>query len=192
MSRNFLIFSILMCLIDLKRRKLMKFGKIALYFGLLITACMLTSSCCILGGVCKTPKPDGNSTDTGSEILRALDVRILSRSMGYALGSPFDMKMRITNKSDEEIELEFPEGYVFDFYIYQKNELVYRYSEDERYPTGLKEIALAPGESRDFGGIWLCKDNDGVWVRGGRYEMIGIINTDPPVLSNILQFGLAD
>ncbi len=170
----------------------MKYGQTVLYIGILIAVCMLASSCCILGGVCKTSKTDISGFDTGSEILRALDVRILSRSMGYALGSPFDMKMRVTNKSDDEIILEFPEGYVFDFYIFQKNELVYRYSEDERYPTGLREFKLAPGESKDFGGIWLCKDNNGVWVRGGRYEMIGIINTDPPVLSNILQFGLTD
>ncbi len=126
------------------------------------------------------------------ETLVNLDLKILSRSMGYALGSPFDMKMRLTNNSDKMVELKFPNGHAFDFFIYQKDELVYRFSEDDKYPTGLKEMKLMPGESKELGGIWPCKDRNGVWVRGGRYQLIGMINSNPSIISNILNFGLAD
>ena len=123
---------------------------------------------------------------------QSLQLRILSRSMGYALGSPFDMKMRLTNSSGETIVLEFPEGRAFDFFVYQKDNLIYRYSEDTSYPTGLHRVVLQPGESKEFGGIWLCRDRNGKWVRGGRYQLIGMVNTDPPIISDVLLFGLAD
>ncbi|GEM_PF-3070839 len=131
-------------------------------------------------------------TSRNSSSLEELDLKILSKTMGYALGSPFDMKMRLTNKGGKTIELHFPNGYAYDFFIYQKNELIYRFSEDENYPTGLKKIELAPEDSIVLGGIWLCKDRNGDWVRGGRYQLIGVINTDPPIISDILPFGLTD
>lgn len=154
---------------------------------------LANSACCLLGGnyCSKLPPPEAaDGSDTGA--LESLEIEILSKTMGYALGSPFDMKMRLTNNSDEAIELAFPDGRAFDFLVYQKDELIYRYSEDERYPTGLKEIVLEPGESKDYGGIWLCKDRDGVWVRGGRYQLVGLINADPPIMSEPLLFGLTD
>jgi len=151
------------------------------------------SGCGVVGGYCGREQfsVENNSSGEGS-ITEALELKILSRSMGYALGSPFDMEMRLTNNTDKPLKLKFPDGGAFDFFIYQKSELVYRYSEDEHYPTGLKELELKPGESKEFGGVWPCKDRQGKWVRGGRYQLIGIINATPPIISNILMFGLAD
>ena len=160
---------------------------------LIIVIALFISGCCLTSGnSCKRAEILDEPGVLNNSALEGFELEILSKTMGYALGSPFDMKMRLTNNTDKVIELKFPDGRAFDFFIYQKNQLIYRFSEDERYPTGLKEIRLFPGQSKDLGGIWLCKDRNGIWVRGGRYQLIGIINSTPPIISDILLFGLTD
>ncbi|MBD3168023.1 MAG: hypothetical protein GF307_00975 [candidate division Zixibacteria bacterium] len=141
---------------------------------------------------CASHQKGGSADEKSNAWDQSLELKILSRSTGYAMGSPFDMKMSLTNISSDTIKLQFAKTGAFDFFIYRKNELVYRYSEDGNYPTGLKSLTLAPGESKILGGIWNSRTRMGHWVRGGRYKMIGIVNTDPLIISDILEFGLHD
>jgi hypothetical protein len=166
-------------------------GVFAILLFILISAVSLNCSVFKKGGGAIDSHYNGRPS-IDDRTYHSLELQLLTKPMGYALGGPVDMKMRLTNNSDRDIRLDFPDDRAFDFFIYQKDELVYRYSEDDDYPTGLEQIILEPGRHIDLGGLWLTKDRNGVYVRGGRYHMIGVINTRPLIISNMIMFGLTD
>lgn len=129
--------------------------------------------------------------DTGMELLGKLDAKMLTEETGYALGSPVELKMEIKNISEEVINLKFPTNQRYDFFIFKKGDLVWRWSYDKPFEEVHGSVELRSGESLAFTETWDTAKLEEKHP-GGEYQLVGVLTTAFPIATNFIAIGLAD
>jgi hypothetical protein len=129
--------------------------------------------------------------DTGMELLGKLEAKMLTAETGYALGSPVELKMEIKNISPEIVNLKFPTNQRYDFFIFKKGDLVWRWSYDKPFEETPVDVELDSGESLAFTEIWDTAKLEEQHP-GGEYQVVGVLTTAFPIATNFVEIGLGD
>lgn len=135
--------------------------------------------------------PEEEKLGPGMELLGKLEAKMLTEETGYALGSPVELKMEVKNISAEVVNLDFPTNQRYDFFIFKKGDLVWRWSYDKPFEEMPVEVNLASGESLVFSEPWetaqLPEEHP-----GGEYQLVGVLTAEFPIATNFVVIGLAD
>lgn len=129
--------------------------------------------------------------DAGMELLGKLEAKMLTVETGYPLGSPVDLKMEIKNISGQVVDLEFPTQQRYDFFVFKKGDLVWRWSYDKPFEETAAGVKLASGESLVFDEIWDTAESPEEHP-GGEYQVVGVLTASFPIATNFVEIGLAD
>ncbi|HLE24120.1 MAG TPA: BsuPI-related putative proteinase inhibitor [Thermodesulfobacteriota bacterium] len=113
-----------------------------------------------------------------------LKVELNLNKPSYKLKEPTIMILTVTNKSKETCRYSFRSSQVYDFVVKEDNKEIWRWSADEVFAQVITELTLAPGKSESFEEIWEQVDNEGKNVRAGKYQVIGILATQPERISH--------
>ncbi len=87
-------------------------------------------------------------------------------------GDGVKLVFSLTNVSDRELKLTFGSGMRYDFAVYDdRNEEIYRWSNDKIFTQALIETKLKQAESMEFEEEWNRIDNHGERVPDGAYAV---------------------
>lgn len=152
--------------------------------ALLLLIALLTASC-------KKKAPEAERMEAGMELLGKLEAKMLTAEGGYAIGTPVELKMEVKNISEEGVSLQFPTQQRYDFFIYKKGNLVWRWSYNKPFEETPVTVELPARESLVFSETWDTTELGG-GMPGGTYQVVGVLTTVFPIATNFIEIGLAD
>ena len=125
-------------------------------------------------GCATSPAPESGA-DEG--LLPSLTVTTASGAVTFNL--------QVTNVSDAPIELVFPDGQSAEFVVRRNGEEIWRWSDGQMFTQAVRQITLAPGESRSYSGEW--RPGGGTT---GQFVAVGTLTASGRRVEQAVQFGL--
>ncbi|MFQ5824746.1 MAG: BsuPI-related putative proteinase inhibitor [bacterium] len=107
-----------------------------------------------------------------------LDLKLELSRDEINIGEKVDLKLLITNSSDNPLTLQFSTGQIFDFYAAQTinkegsdENVIWNWAHDKVFTEALWELVLEAGETKSYQVTWDGHNNTGKLVHG--YFIIG-------------------
>ncbi|HVL81700.1 MAG TPA: BsuPI-related putative proteinase inhibitor [Actinomycetota bacterium] len=99
-------------------------------------------------------------------------------------GEQVRITLSVCNPSDRPVEAAFAHGQRHDFEARRQGDdrPVWRWGAQRSFAQAVGRERWGPGECRDFTGEWSGDGDDGR-PRSGRYLIVGVLTTDPPLRS---------
>ncbi|MDR7483581.1 MAG: BsuPI-related putative proteinase inhibitor [Armatimonadota bacterium] len=89
----------------------------------------------------------------------------------FARGEPVSIFLRVVNSAASPVAVTFPSSQQFDLIVRQRGALIWQWSHDKAFLQVIREVPLAPGETRTFSGTWDQRDLQGRQVDPGTYDV---------------------
>ena len=89
----------------------------------------------------------------------------------YSLGEDVEMLYKVTNLTDQDVMFGFPHSPEWNFWVEKDGEHIWQAV--EAWWTIPTSFILASGEYKEYPYIWDMKDNNGILVNLGQYDVIG-------------------
>ena len=114
----------------------------------------------------------------------ALDVQVVEVPGGHKF------VLNVFNTSDKLLPFAFTSGQTYDFAIVDTltGQEVWRWSRRMFFTQVLRKEAIRPSKNWTFEVTWNNRDNDLNPVEPGKYAVVGIVSTQPPIESNSVTF----
>jgi hypothetical protein len=114
----------------------------------------------------------------------ALDVQVTQVSGGHKF------VLNVFNTSDKLLPFDFTSGQTYDFAVIDTltGQEVWRWSRRMFFTQVLRKEAIRPNKNWTFEVTWNDRDNDLNPVEPGKYAVVGIVATQPPIESNSVTF----
>ena len=114
----------------------------------------------------------------------ALDVQVVEVPGGHKF------VLNVFNTSDKLLPFDFTSGQTYDFAVIDSltGQEVWRWSRRMFFTQVLRKEAIRPSKNWTFEVTWNNRDNDLNPVEPGKYAVVGIVSTQPPIESNSVTF----
>lgn len=105
-------------------------------------------------------------------------------------GGKVKFVLRVQNKHDKIVPLNFGNDQSYDFIITSDSSAppVWRWSANHYFSKVRRSLALRPGESFEYSAEWNGQDLDHQPVPAGKYQVIGILTTNPELRTTPKEF----
>lgn len=114
----------------------------------------------------------------------ALDVQVVEVSGGHKF------VLTVINISDKLLPFDFTSGQTYDYAVVDvlTGQEVWRWSRRMFFTQVLRKESIRPNKNWTFEITWNHRDNDLNPVEPGKYAVVGIVTTQPPIESNSVTF----
>jgi uncharacterized protein (DUF58 family) len=129
----------------------------------LIAACLLLLA--LVGGAAP-PRAERTAGD--------LRVELSTGSAAHAAGAPVQMNLRVSNLAASPVVLTASSAQEYDFFVRQRGALIWQWSHDRAFAQVVREMTLAPGQTRSYSAAWDQRDLQGRRVEAGNYEVSAV------------------
>ncbi|MBM3471071.1 MAG: hypothetical protein FJX73_09825 [Armatimonadetes bacterium] len=129
----------------------------------LIAACLLLLA--LVGGAAP-PRAERTAGD--------LRVELTIGSAAYAPGATVQVTLRVTNLAALPAVLTASSAQEYDFFARQRSALIWQWSHDRAFAQVVREMTLAPGQTRTYTASWDQRDLQGRRVEAGAYEVSAV------------------
>jgi hypothetical protein len=101
--------------------------------------------------------------------------------------------LRVQNKQDKMIPLNFDTDQSFDFLVASESstEPIWQWSKTHSFAKVKRSVGLLPGESKEFTAEWDAQDSERRFLPAGKYQVVGILTSKPEVRTPPATFTLA-
>ena len=135
----------------------------------------------------KPPEQKAKQVDNVAKISDdnpALDVQVVDVPGGHKF------VLNVFNTSDKLLPFDFTSGQTYDFAVIDTltGQEVWRWSRCMFFTQVLRKEAIRPNKNWTFEVTWNNRDNDLNPVEPGKYAVVGIVATKPPIESNSVTF----
>ncbi|MDR7543961.1 MAG: BsuPI-related putative proteinase inhibitor [Armatimonadota bacterium] len=89
-------------------------------------------------------------------------------------GEPVAVILRVTNTAGVAVTVTFG-GQLYDVIVQQRGALVWQWSHDKGFAQVVRNLELAPGQTRSYHVTWDQRDLQGRPVEPGTYEISGVL-----------------
>lgn len=121
-----------------------------------------------------SPEPQ-QTPSTQAEIREGVMLRLAADPDALVAGGAIDFSLTVTNNSDDELVLDFPDGQRFDFEVSEGGTPLWRWATDMFFPQMLGRERVPAGDSL----VWSVTLGTG--VPAGHYTARGTMTTNSPV-----------
>jgi hypothetical protein len=127
-------------------------------------------------------EPAMTATPTGP-----LAFTLAARPERPAPGTPVEFRMTLRNQGDVAVDLLFMSGQSYDITIATADGTeVWRWAVGRMFTQSIREVTLAPGETREYTATWEGRDNDGNVPPPGEYRATAVLTADPRLQSSVV------
>jgi hypothetical protein len=132
------------------------------------------------------PRPGVDNVAKISEENPALDVQATEVTGGHKF------VLNVFNISDKLLPFDFTSGQSYDFVVVNTvtGQEVWRWSRRMFFTQVLRKEAIRPNRNWTFEATWNHRDNDLNPAEPGKYSVVGIITTQPPIESDPVTFDI--
>jgi hypothetical protein len=95
----------------------------------------------------------------------------------YKTKEPVAMTLTVVNQDSVPFSATLPNSQIFDFYLYQADKIVWRWSEGRVFMQVLGTLTLEPGVPHTYTAKFDQKLGSGDWLSPGKYTLVGILKT---------------
>lgn len=128
---------------------------------------------------------DPASSRTGVETLEAT---VDAPDEPVPPGGEARFTLRVCNPSDEDVDVFFNDAQRYDFQVSHGEERVWTWSAGQAFAQVASTERWAPGVCRTWSETWSGRDDDDRPVAPGRYEVVGMLASDPELPSSSAEF----
>jgi len=123
--------------------------------------------------------------DVSKKIDTTVSLSLELENTVYSLGEPVLMSFAVINESpNEPARLSFSSAQRYDFIVQRDGKEIWRWSRGRVFAMLAAEIPIEPGESLTFTESWDQRDNQKGFILPGKYEILGMLNTYPEIVSS--------
>jgi hypothetical protein len=115
-----------------------------------------------------------------------LELLLKTDKQSYSPKEPILIQLIVTNKTNKVFRSTFSSTQKYDFVVRKEKEEIWRWSKDKVFAMVLTEFKLQPQESVTYQDRWTQQDEEGRTIPAGEYEIIGILKTQPEIISPTL------
>src|SRR5688572_29093610 len=138
------------------------------------------SSCSFRSGDGALPGTDdddeiiGGATFTTTLTLRDSSGTATTR---FVMGEPIHFDLEVLNRTSREVNLQFPDGQIYDIYVLASNssQVLWRWAEDKSFPQLVTQLSFPPDSSKLYAVGWNAALGDGTQLPAGSYRARGVI-----------------
>lgn len=116
----------------------------------------------------------GAAPPRAERIAGDLRVELSIGSAAHAAGAPVQISMRVTNLASSPVLLTASSAQEHDFFVRQRGALIWQWSHDRAFAQVIRDMTLAPGQTRSFSVAWDQRDLQGRRVDAGTYEVSAV------------------
>lgn len=116
---------------------------------------------------------------SSQEGARALEADVDGPDDPVPPGGEARFTLRVCNPSDETVEVFFGDAQRYDFHVSRGGERVWTWSEGRAFAQVASTQRWAAGACRTWTETWSGEDDAGRPVSPGRYEVVGLLASDP-------------
>lgn len=133
----------------------------------------------------ETRGSDGSAAGTGAdrassrEGAEALEATVDAPDEPVPPGEEARFTLRVCNPSDEDVDVAFDDAQRYDFLVSQGEERVWTWSSGRAFAQVASSERWDAGACRTWTEAWSGRDDDGRPVSPGRYEVVGLLASDP-------------
>ncbi len=131
-------------------------------YGLIVAGLLLLA----MAGGAAPPRAERTAGD--------IRVELSTGSAAHAPGAPVQMNLRTTNVTASPAVLTAFSAQEYDFFVRQRGALVWQWSHDKAFAQVVREMTLAPGQTRSYSAAWDQRDLQGRRVEAGTYEVSAV------------------
>ena len=113
-----------------------------------------------------------------------LELLLKTDKQSYSPKEPILIQLIVTNKMSKVFKSTFASAQRYDFVVRKEKEEIWRWSEDKMFAMVLTEFILPPQQSVTYQERWTQQDEEGRTIPAGKYEIIGILKTQPEIISS--------
>lgn len=114
-----------------------------------------------------------------------LELLLKTDKQSYSLREPVIIQLTVTNRANKVFKSTFSSAQRYDFVVKKEGKETWRWSRDKVFAMMLTEFILQPQQSVIYQESWTPeKDEEGSVVPPGKYEIIGILKTQPEIISS--------
>jgi hypothetical protein len=126
----------------------------------------------------KTTAPDGlaGKAPEGLELSLHFGDGAGGETAAVSRGKPITLRLVLRNGGTAAHRLQYSSARTYDVTVLGAGgRELWRWSHGRMFAQMVSDVALGPGESREFRATWDQRTNDGAAVPPGRYEAVGSI-----------------
>jgi len=116
----------------------------------------------------------GGSAPRASRVVGDLRLDLEVARSVFRPGEPVSVSLRVTNTAPAAVTVTFG-GQQYDIIVRQRGALVWQWSHDKGFAQVVRQVELAPGETRSYHVVWDQRDLQGRLVEPGTYEVTGVL-----------------
>jgi len=139
----------------------------AISFSFLLSGCVLIS----------TNSPKENITMP--KMFDSIELTVQTDKTTYHFKEPVTLNLTVTNKGTEPKNIIFSSPHIYDFVLKKEGKEVWRWSNGKMFASMLFSMTFEPNKPVIYEETWTQKNNGDVFVQPGKYEVIGMLKTQP-------------
>jgi hypothetical protein len=101
------------------------------------------------------PQPTPEERPERSVVDAPVNESLAASLNAEVVGDTVNLALRVTNPTDEAVELTFPSGQSFDFVVTRQGRELWRWSEDRMFTQAIRYERIEPGETRVYESAWV-------------------------------------
>jgi flavin-binding protein dodecin len=118
--------------------------------------------------------------DDGDDGVRSLEADLRVVPQQVRPGDTATFELSVENTGRERVRIPFRTGQQYDFEVLRNGRRVWRWGEGRIFTQALTSLTLQPDQGITFTGRWDLRDNAGLRVLPGRYEVRGYLPSSLP------------
>ncbi len=126
------------------------------------------------------------------DIFKEIEVILKTDKTSYRAKEEIPFRLIVTNKGDKAFTYTFPSAQLYDFVVKRNGKEVWCWSKDKVFAMMLINLTLEPKQSVTYTEKWDKRNKKGSFVPAGDYELMGIIKTEPQIISNSIVIRVLD
>ena len=118
-----------------------------------------------------------------AEVLRrAVQAELKMSGDAVDRGDSVELELTVKNSSARAVRIPFATQQKYDFEVWRDNRLVWRWSQGKQFAQSITAVVLQPGGTATYRTNWELRNNAGMYVPAGRYQVRAFLRTGVPEL----------